>query len=98
MKKGLAVTAHINGQGEVAIHADPLTLRVLDLLGAAWPLSLSLEQLVFNARTPGQSADVREQVLAVLTTLYVNQLPGLYWTTSPRGLQSGCFTVSQGDG
>ncbi|ATF92122.1 methyltransferase [Cedecea neteri] len=82
-EEGLAVTAHINGQGEVAIHADPLTLRVLDLLGAAWPLSLSLEQLVFNARTPGQSADVREQVLAVLTTLYVNQLPGLYWTTSP---------------
>lgn len=77
------VKGHVSGSGQALSSDNPVMLRVLDLLGAAWPLSLSVERLVFNCRMPEEHTDVREQVLETLKELYLKQPSGLYWSTSP---------------
>ncbi|WBM72178.1 methyltransferase regulatory domain-containing protein [Buttiauxella sp. WJP83] len=63
--------AHFTPQGDLIRTQDDLTLQVLDLLGDAWPLSLSFEQLVFHTSKP-ESVDARhsDQVLNVLYSLF----------------------------
>lgn len=59
---------------------DEVTLSVLDLLGDAWPRSVSFEQIVFHCEIVGK-LDVKYTELAVentLWTLFQKRLPGLH--------------------
>lgn len=82
-ERGEIVNAHTNAEGKFFSTLNTTTLHILDLLGGAWPLSLSFEQLVFNTRLPEKEEDVAQQVLESLKDLFLNQIPGLYWAGSP---------------
>nr|WP_166991529.1 MULTISPECIES: bifunctional class I SAM-dependent methyltransferase/glycosyltransferase [unclassified Enterobacter] len=82
-ENGAIYNGHIGGNGQQSSSENPITLRILDLLGAAWPFSLSVEQLVINCRKPEDNTDVREAVLKVLEDLYLTQPAGLYWRCTP---------------
>ncbi len=81
--RGEVVNAHTNAEGKFFSTQNPTTQHILDLLGGAWPLSLSFEQLVFNARLPEKEEDVAQHVLESLKDLFLNQIPGLHWAGSP---------------
>jgi predicted O-linked N-acetylglucosamine transferase (SPINDLY family) len=81
---GNILNGHVGGNGQLSSSENPVTLRVLDVLGAAWPFSLSFEQLVINCRQPEDNADVRAAVLKVLEDLFVIQPSGLYWSCTPQ--------------
>lgn len=60
--------------------SDEMTLAILDILGDAWPRSLSFEQLVFHCELIGNK-DVKDTASAVeasLCALFLKSLPGLH--------------------
>ncbi|ELY3984832.1 methyltransferase regulatory domain-containing protein [Cronobacter muytjensii] len=78
------IRGHISQSGVLVHTENPVTLQILDLLGGAWPMSLSVEQLVFNCRLPERPGDdTRKQVLESLRDLFLNNLDGLYWSAAP---------------
>ncbi|HCM9242758.1 TPA: methyltransferase domain-containing protein [Enterobacter bugandensis] len=81
--RGEVVNAHTNAEGKFFSTQNTTTLHILDLLGGAWPLSLSFDQLVSNARLPEKEEDVAQSVLESLKDLFLNQIPGLHWAGSP---------------
>lgn len=64
---------------------DITTLGILDILGEAWPLSVSFEQLVFHTRLPDDDPHEtdkqshRKKVLAALTALFKTNFAGLHY-------------------
>lgn len=63
--------AHFTPQGDLLRTEDELTLQALDLLGDAWPLSLSFEQLVFHTTKPeSDDANHADRMLNVLYSLF----------------------------
>lgn len=64
---------------------DITTLGILDILGEAWPLSVSFEQLVFHTRLPDDDPleydelAHRKKVLAALTALFKTNFAGLHY-------------------
>ncbi|GKV76872.1 SAM-dependent methyltransferase [Pectobacterium carotovorum subsp. carotovorum] len=93
------VTSHIrHAPDRVAGHDaipigtnDMATLGVLDVLGEAWPYSVSFEQLVFHTRLPDDnpvlSASVShdKKVLAVLKALFKKGIAGLHFQLDEDG-------------
>ncbi|AKL11450.1 TPA: hypothetical protein I8271_003236 [Kluyvera intermedia] len=62
--------------------ADETTLQILDILGDAWPRSLSFEQLVFHCELIGYK-DIKDTAAVVeesLRALFLKRLPGLHYT------------------
>ncbi|TNV22991.1 methyltransferase domain-containing protein [Buttiauxella sp. B2] len=76
--------AHFTPQGDLLRTQDELTLQVLDLLGDAWPLSLSFEQLMFHTTKP-ESADTHhaDRVLNVLYSLFRKGSDSLFYCYGP---------------
>lgn len=72
-----------NSQGRVIQTTNGVLIRVMELLGSAWPMSLSFEQLVFNCQTPETNDDIQDSVLASLKGLFMSDVHGLYWSASP---------------
>lgn len=64
---------------------DITTLGILDILGEAWPFSVSFEQLVFHTRLPDDDPleydelAHRKKVLAALTALFKTNFAGLHY-------------------
>lgn len=64
---------------------DITTLAILDILGEAWPLSVSFEQLVFHTRLPDDDPlepgehSHREKVLTALIALFKTNIAGLHY-------------------
>ncbi|HEY1844047.1 MAG TPA: methyltransferase regulatory domain-containing protein [Buttiauxella sp.] len=63
--------------------SNPEIRRVLDWLAAAWPRSLSTEQIIHHTLEPEKPEDHREIILRALRELYVNKPPLLYVSISP---------------
>lgn len=69
-----------------------VTRQILDLLGGAWPMSLSFDQLVFNCRQVEVNSDARQQVRESLQSLFMKNIDGLYWSASP-----GLYNAAEND-
>ena len=74
------------GHDGTPVGTDDITaLSILDILGEAWPLSVSFEQLVFHTRLPDDDPLElneqlhREKVLAALTALFKSKITGLHY-------------------
>ncbi len=74
------LNAVITPGGEVMSTDHPLTLRVLDTLAEAWPLSLSFTQLVFHTALPEEKNDNHaDNVLNVLWSLFLKGSKALFY-------------------
>lgn len=63
---------------------DVVTLSVLDVLGDAWPLSMSFEQLAFHTRSPEtDEAEHKEKLLLSLGALFMQGLSDLHFQRIP---------------
>ncbi|RRO07580.1 methyltransferase regulatory domain-containing protein [Pectobacterium aquaticum] len=70
LNKGLASNAYITNTG-IQISADhELTQQILDVLGNAWPASVSFKQLIFNTHFPERENDEQEHEKNVRESLY----------------------------
>lgn len=76
----------ITGHDGTPIATDDITaLGILDILGDAWPFSVSFEQLVFHTRLPDNDPlevdeqSHRKKVLAALTALFKTNIAGLHY-------------------
>ncbi len=60
---------------------DEVTLAILDVLGDAWPRSVSFKQLVFHCEIVGKKGvkDTSSLVEASLWALFKKELPGLHY-------------------
>ncbi|MDU7134796.1 MAG: class I SAM-dependent methyltransferase, partial [Enterobacteriaceae bacterium] len=59
---------------------DVVTLSVLDVLGEAWPLSMSFSQLAFHTRSPEVDKEEHEEKLLLsLGALFMQGTPGLHF-------------------
>lgn len=59
---------------------DVVTLAVLDVLGEAWPLSMSFSQLAFHTRSPEtDQAEHEEKLLRALGALFMQGTAGLHF-------------------
>lgn len=90
--KGKESRAFTNGQGETVFTDNRISIRLMHLLGSAWPMSLSFEQLVFNCRDPESHDDIRDKVWESLQALFMKCSNGLYWSASP-----GAYNAAQND-
>ncbi|HAU5437088.1 TPA: methyltransferase domain-containing protein [Cronobacter sakazakii] len=90
---GKVVSGHISQSGVPVRTENPVTLQILDVLAGAWPMSLSVEQLIFNCRLPERPGDdTRKLVLESLRDLFLNNLDGLFWSAMP-----GPYNLAQND-
>ncbi|MEQ6970680.1 O-linked N-acetylglucosamine transferase family protein [Pectobacterium polaris] len=70
LNKGLASNAYITNTG-IQISTDhELTQQILDVLGNAWPASVSFKQLIFNTHFPERENDEQEHEKNVRESLY----------------------------
>lgn len=76
--------------GTVIRTDNGMLIRIMELLGSAWPMSLSFEQIVFNCTAPETQDDVQESVLETLQTLFMTNTEGLFWRVS-----TGAYNVAQ---
>lgn len=74
---------HTTASGRLFATENVITLQIMDLLGGAWPMTLSFEQLVFNCRMPERGDDTRTKVLEALKELFHNNIDGLHWSLTP---------------
>lgn len=73
----------ITRYGDRVDTSNPDIRRVLDWLAAAWPRSLSTEQLIHLALEPEKPEQTRETILEALRELYLNNPPLLYVSVFP---------------
>ncbi|MDY1038794.1 methyltransferase [Lelliottia sp. CFBP8978] len=81
-----------NSHGKIIRTDNGIIIRIMELLGNAWPMSLSVEQLVFNCQAPENKDDIQETVLDSLKTLYMTGTEGLFWSAAP-----GAYNTAQND-
>lgn len=78
--------------GRVINTENGILIRIMELLGSAWPMSLSFEQLVFNCQAPENREDIQEGVWDALAVLFLTNPDGFYWSASP-----GVYNTAQND-
>lgn len=71
---------------------NAIIIRIMELLGNAWPMSLSFEQLVLNCRAPETHEDYQETVWEALKTLFMTCADGFFWSATP-----GAYNAAQND-
>ncbi len=69
-----------------------MLIRVMELLGSAWPMSLSYDQLAFNCSAPETQGDIQEPLWEALKTLFMTCTDGLFWSVLP-----GAYNAAQND-
>ncbi|MCA6961951.1 O-linked N-acetylglucosamine transferase family protein [Pectobacterium odoriferum] len=70
LNKGLASNSYVTNTG-IQISTDhELTQQILDVLGNAWPASVSFKQLIFNTHFPEKENDEQEHENNVRESLY----------------------------
>lgn len=76
--------AVISPDGALVSTDHALTLRILDLMGEVWPLSLSYEQIVLHTTLPEEKNDGHaSEVLKVLWSLFLKGSQSLLWSYGP---------------
>lgn len=75
--------AHINRNKLNLISKDPLILSILDILGDAWPLSVSTEQIIQHTLMPEDPDGHQAKVLAALERLFSQSFDGLLYSFGP---------------
>ena len=76
--------AVISPDGALVSTDHALTLRILDLMGEVWPLSLSYEQIVLHTTLPEEKSDSHaSEVLKVLWSLFLKGSQSLLWSYGP---------------
>lgn len=80
LAEGLASNAHVANDG-IQISTDhELTQRILDVLGEAWPASVTFKQLIFNTHFPEKKDDQHEKnIRESLYALLKQGLPSLHY-------------------
>lgn len=81
-----------NSNGKIIRTENGIIIRILELLGNAWPMSLSFEQLVYNCQSPENKDDIQDGVWDSLKALFMTGTEGLYWSASP-----GAYNAAQND-
>ena len=81
-----------NNNGRIMRTDNAIIIRIMELLGNAWPMSLSFEQLVLNSRAPETHEDYQETVWEALKTLFMTCADGFFWSASP-----GAYNAAQND-
>ncbi|WP_050570361.1 methyltransferase regulatory domain-containing protein [Dickeya chrysanthemi] len=80
LDSGTILNAHLSGTGETISTENSLVLGMLDILGEAWPNSLTFDELVFNTQLPDKPMpDHRDRVLDALKKLFIKGCSGLYF-------------------
>lgn len=82
-ESGDIANAHVNRAGQCYPSEDPLILSIMDVIGDAWPFSLSFEQIVQNTLLPEDPDSHREKVQAALETLFAGRREGLLFSYGP---------------
>ncbi len=77
------INKRINRYGTALDTSNPLTRRILDWLRAAWPRSLSYEQIIQNTLEPEKPERHEETLLEALQALYLAQPASLYVCAFP---------------
>ncbi|WP_254208070.1 O-linked N-acetylglucosamine transferase family protein [Lelliottia amnigena] len=72
-----------NGRGKIINTDVGILIRIMELLGNTWPMSLSFEQLVFNCQTYEKIEDIESTVLEALKILFIKDEFGLRWSGAP---------------
>lgn len=80
---GGVANAHITSTGQNYATEDPLILSIIDVIGDAWPLSVSFEQIVQHTLMPEEPEQHREKVREALTALFVQRRDGLLFSYGP---------------
>lgn len=83
---GQMIKLFVSGNKETIYTENSVSLKILELLGCAWPHSLSFEQLVFNCSNPEKNENIRQEVWESLHALFMKGTNGLYWSAS-----AGCY-------
>jgi len=73
----------ITRYGEKVNTRSPDIRRLFDWLSAAWPRSLSTEQLIQLTLEPENPVDHRERMMVALEELFLNKPPSLYLSAAP---------------
>ena len=81
-----------NSNGRIIRTDNAVIIRIMELLGNVWPMSLSFEQLLLNCRAPETQEDYQDTVLDALTTLFMTGADGLFWSAAP-----GPYNAAQND-
>lgn len=81
-----------NNNGRIMRTDNAIIIRIMELLGNAWPMSLSFEQLVLNCRAPETHEDYQETVWEALKTLFMTCADGFFWSAT-----SGAYNAAQND-
>ncbi len=81
-----------NNNGRIIRSDNAIVIRIMELLGNAWPMSLSFEQLVLNCRAPETNKDYNETVWEALNTLFMTCADGFFWSGS-----AGAYNAAQND-
>ncbi|EPL3464227.1 methyltransferase regulatory domain-containing protein [Enterobacter ludwigii] len=81
-----------NNNGRIMRTDNAIIIRIMELLGNAWPMSLSFEQLVLNCRAPETHEDYQETVWEALKTLFMTCADGFFWSATP-----GAYNAAQND-
>lgn len=79
-----------NNNGRIMRTDNAIIIRIMELLGNAWPMSLSFEQLVLNCRAPETHEDYQETVWEALKTLFMTCADGFFWSATP-----GAYNAAQ---
>lgn len=69
---------HYNRQEKSLTTDNDLLHRILDVIGDSWPLSISTQQIIQNTLLQEYPENHTEKVLATLTALYMQNVPGIY--------------------
>lgn len=75
--------AHINRDGQYLLSEDPLILSIIDVIGDAWPFSVSFEQIVQNTLLPEEPDNHREKIKTALARLFKQRQDGLLFSNGP---------------
>ena len=92
---GIVGNAHLNRSGHCVSSEDTLQLSIMDLLGDAWPLSVSFEQLVTQTLLPETPENHREKVAEALKLLFVQGRDGLLFSFGPSAYNVNTSPVLQ---
>lgn len=79
----------INRYGIELDTSSPLARRILDWLRAAWPRSLSTEQIIRNSLQPEKPQQHEETILEALRALYLARPASLYVSAFPSPYNTG---------
>lgn len=81
-----------NRQGESLTSDSDLLGRILDVIGDSWPLNISTQQIIKNTFLPEEPEGHAEKVIKTLTSLYIENVSGIYTSLNPSPYNQSSFS------